>query len=175
MASGGRRISCYRVFAENGAPATLARVTPRAFDSPIWCSSQHRGVHGLLLYLKHTAPHVASSYAYVNPVVAVLLGRLILGEPLTWRVLVATALIVPGVLAMTLMPMKQEDLNGSKKSKSFSSGKPRLMRLWSLQPSQLDVKAVGGLARGLLAQRFYGERPGVTGNHPQLDRVQGRP
>ncbi len=38
-----------------------------------------------------------STYAYVNPVVAVLLGFLVLGEPLTPRTLVASAVIVVAV------------------------------------------------------------------------------
>ena len=38
-----------------------------------------------------------TTYAYVNPVIAVILGAIILGEPLTWRVAVAGALIVVAV------------------------------------------------------------------------------
>ena len=38
-----------------------------------------------------------STYAYVNPVVAVLLGWLVLGEPLTMRTIVASAVIVVAV------------------------------------------------------------------------------
>lgn len=40
----------------------------------------------------------AGTYAYVNPVIAVLLGALVLGEPLTPSVAVATAVILVGVL-----------------------------------------------------------------------------
>jgi drug/metabolite transporter (DMT)-like permease len=42
----------------------------------------------------------AATYAYVNPVVAVLLGALILHEPLTPRTVVATVVIVGAVVAM---------------------------------------------------------------------------
>ena len=38
-----------------------------------------------------------STYAYVNPVVAVFLGALVVGEPITLRTLVASAVIVIGV------------------------------------------------------------------------------
>ena len=38
-----------------------------------------------------------ATYAYVNPVVAVILGSLILGEPLTARTVVAAAVIVLAV------------------------------------------------------------------------------
>ena len=39
-----------------------------------------------------------STYAYVNPVVAVLAGIVILGEPLTWREGVGAALVVGSVV-----------------------------------------------------------------------------
>ena len=37
------------------------------------------------------------TYAYVNPIVAVLLGWAVLGEPVTWRTVVAAAVILLGV------------------------------------------------------------------------------
>lgn len=49
-------------------------------------------------YLLRTArPAVAATYAFVNPVVAVLLGWLFAGESLTWRVAVASVLILAAV------------------------------------------------------------------------------
>ena len=38
-----------------------------------------------------------ATYAYVNPVVAVILGSIVLGEPLTARTVVAAAVIVLAV------------------------------------------------------------------------------
>jgi drug/metabolite transporter (DMT)-like permease len=50
------------------------------------------------VWLLRSAPtSLVSTYAYVNPVVAVLLGRLFLREAVTWRVLVAGAVIVAAV------------------------------------------------------------------------------
>jgi drug/metabolite transporter (DMT)-like permease len=50
-------------------------------------------------WLLHNAPiSIVSTYAYVNPVVAVLLGAAFLGEPLTMRTLVAGAAIVVSVV-----------------------------------------------------------------------------
>jgi drug/metabolite transporter (DMT)-like permease len=43
-----------------------------------------------------------STYAYVNPVVAVLLGWAVLGEPLTARTGMAAAVIVAAVAMITL-------------------------------------------------------------------------
>ncbi len=50
--------------------------------------------------LKHTPVSTVSTYAYVNPIVAVGLGALILGEQLSPRTLVASALIIGAVVAM---------------------------------------------------------------------------
>jgi drug/metabolite transporter (DMT)-like permease len=47
------------------------------------------------------APARVATYAYVNPIVAVLLGALMAGEPLTPRTLLAAAVIVGGVVAIT--------------------------------------------------------------------------
>lgn len=47
--------------------------------------------------LAHMRTTHASLYAYVNPVVAVILGRLILNEPLTWLSVLAMVVILSGV------------------------------------------------------------------------------
>ena len=47
--------------------------------------------------LNHLPVSFVSLYAYINPVVAVALGTLLLGEPLTIRIVVAVAVIVMGV------------------------------------------------------------------------------
>jgi drug/metabolite transporter (DMT)-like permease len=46
-------------------------------------------------------PSAVSTYAYVNPVVAVFLGWLVLHEPLSSRTLVAAAIIVGAVALIT--------------------------------------------------------------------------
>ena len=47
--------------------------------------------------LRVASPVLVSTYAYVNPVVAVLLGWLFAGEPLTGKTLGAAAVILTGV------------------------------------------------------------------------------
>jgi drug/metabolite transporter (DMT)-like permease len=54
--------------------------------------------------LDHVAPRVAGTYAFVNPVVAVLLGWWLLGEHLGVRVLTATAVVATGVALIVLAP-----------------------------------------------------------------------
>lgn len=50
-------------------------------------------------WLLHNAPvSLMSTYAYVNPVVAVLLGNLLADEPLNGRILVAAAIIIGSVI-----------------------------------------------------------------------------
>lgn len=51
--------------------------------------------------LKHTRPALATSTAYVNPVIAVGLGALLLAEPVTGLELLAMLLVLAGVLLVT--------------------------------------------------------------------------
>jgi drug/metabolite transporter (DMT)-like permease len=51
--------------------------------------------------MKHSTPARVSTYAYVNPLVAVFLGWLILGEPITMRTVAAAAIIVLSVAVIT--------------------------------------------------------------------------
>jgi drug/metabolite transporter (DMT)-like permease len=48
--------------------------------------------------LKYSTPARAATYAYVNPVVAVLLGVLLAGEPFTPRIAIAMAVIIAAVM-----------------------------------------------------------------------------
>lgn len=58
--------------------------------------------------LRVSTPARVSTYAYVNPVVAVLLGWALAGEALTARMLIAAAVIVSGVALITLAPRRVE-------------------------------------------------------------------
>ena len=51
--------------------------------------------------MKHSTPARVSTYAYVNPVVAVLLGWLVLGEPVSARTVTAAAIIIASVAIIT--------------------------------------------------------------------------
>jgi len=54
-------------------------------------------------YAVRTLPtNVVATYAYINPIVAVLLGALILKEPLTWNVLAGGCAIVLSVVAIVI-------------------------------------------------------------------------
>ena len=61
------------------------------------------GFSSYVWLLHATTPTRASTYAYVNPIVAVLIGWLFGGEALPARVLVAAALIIAAVAAITTL------------------------------------------------------------------------
>jgi drug/metabolite transporter (DMT)-like permease len=57
-------------------------------------------VGGFVAYtyaLRHLPVSFVSLYAYINPVIAVALGVLVLHEPFTWRMAISAALVLAGV------------------------------------------------------------------------------
>ncbi|MFD4721717.1 EamA family transporter [Streptomyces sp. NPDC058423] len=99
MVAGG--IGCLLVALGRGEQRdfVLAEVSGRS-----WTALAYLVVFGSLIaftayaWLLHSAPlSLVATYAYVNPVVAVLLGALVLGERLTWPIAVGGAVVVAGV------------------------------------------------------------------------------
>ncbi len=62
---------------------------------------------GYTYLINHATPARAATYAYVNPVVAVFLGWLFRGEPLTIKTLIAAAIIVGSVVIITTYNSKR--------------------------------------------------------------------
>jgi drug/metabolite transporter (DMT)-like permease len=60
------------------------------------------GFTAYLWLMRNTPTAVASTYAFVNPIIAVFLGWALVGEPITSRTLIAAAVIVAGVVVITL-------------------------------------------------------------------------
>jgi drug/metabolite transporter (DMT)-like permease len=50
-----------------------------------------------------------SMYAYINPVIAVLLGWILLAEPFGWRIALATTIILSGVALVKGKSKKKEE------------------------------------------------------------------
>ena len=78
--------------------------TPGSYSAQAWAAWAFLvlvgSVLGLTAYnwlLQSTSVSLAATYAYVNPVVAVFLGWLILSEPVTGSTLVGAAVVVAGV------------------------------------------------------------------------------
>jgi drug/metabolite transporter (DMT)-like permease len=61
------------------------------------------GFTAYIWLLRHTSPARATTYAYVNPVVAILLGWSIADEPVTLRIGLAATVIISGVVAITTL------------------------------------------------------------------------
>ena len=57
--------------------------------------------------IHHESPTKVGTYAYVNPVVAVLVGYFLGGEPLGTRTIVGTALVLVSVVVITTAPAKK--------------------------------------------------------------------
>jgi drug/metabolite transporter (DMT)-like permease len=62
------------------------------------------GYTAYMYALRHASPTIVGTYAYVNPVVAVLLGWLVLHESVTVRTFAAMGLILGAVLMIQLPP-----------------------------------------------------------------------
>jgi drug/metabolite transporter (DMT)-like permease len=80
------------------------------------------GFSSFVYVLHSTTPARASTYAYVNPIVAVLIGWSIGGETLGPRVLLAAVLIIAAVAAITTLGTRKnsnvlEELSGTKESR----------------------------------------------------------
>jgi len=68
----------------------------------LWVFGSLVAFTGYAWLLRNARPVVATSYAYVNPILAVLIGAALYGEPLSWTTAIANILIVGAVmLALT--------------------------------------------------------------------------
>ena len=67
------------------------------------------GYTAYIFLLRSTTPAKAGTYAYVNPVVAVVLGWGLAGEELTLRMLMAAAVIIGGVALISLGRVRGEE------------------------------------------------------------------
>jgi drug/metabolite transporter (DMT)-like permease len=74
------------------------------------------GFTAYMWLLKVTTPARVSTYAYVNPVVAVMLGWALGGESLNWRTILSAAVIVPAVVCITRGPSGAKQVAGSPKA-----------------------------------------------------------
>jgi drug/metabolite transporter (DMT)-like permease len=82
---------------------------PRTITTASWLGWLYLVTFGSLIgftayiyLLKAVSPAKASTYAYVNPIVAVLLGWAVLGEPVSPRTMLAAAIILGGVAMISI-------------------------------------------------------------------------
>ena len=65
------------------------------------------GFTAFIWLMKHSTPARVYTYTYVNPIVAVFLGWLILNEPVGSRLLIASGVIIAGVATITMAKTKK--------------------------------------------------------------------
>jgi len=87
-----------RITSMPGVPSLLALLYMIIFGSLIAFSA-----YGYVL--RNVRPALATSYAYVNPVVAVCLGVMLAGESITVLTIVAMVVILIGVALISLGPI----------------------------------------------------------------------
>jgi drug/metabolite transporter (DMT)-like permease len=82
-----------------GERIDVGEFAPESWWAWAWLIAASIGGYSAFTWLLGHAPlSLTATYAYVNPVVAVLLGFLVLGEPLTRDVLVGLTVVVGGVV-----------------------------------------------------------------------------
>ncbi|MGZ8833896.1 MAG: EamA family transporter, partial [Thermoanaerobaculia bacterium] len=95
-----------------GEPARLS-FTPRTFFALAYLTifGSIIAYSAYVYALAHMRTTQSSLYAYVNPIVAVILGWLILGEQLTWVSILAMVVILAGVALVQTAAMRKRNLS----------------------------------------------------------------
>lgn len=103
MITGGTLLLLVGMAAGEAATFSWARISARSITAFIYLTliGSLVGFTAYSWLLKVSTPARVSTYAYVNPVIAVFLGWAIGGETLTIRILCAATVIVLGVIIMT--------------------------------------------------------------------------
>jgi drug/metabolite transporter (DMT)-like permease len=103
MLAGGGLLIVAAVFAGELGRMDLAHASSRSILGFLYLVTFGSliGFTAYVYLLAHTTAAKAATYAYVNPVVAVLLGWAFANEPVTSRTLIAAAVILAGVAIIT--------------------------------------------------------------------------
>jgi len=103
MLAGGAALLIASIIAGEGANFEIAAVSTRSLLALAYLIvfGAIIGFSAYLWLLRVSTPARVSTYAYVNPIVAVLLGWALAGEALTMRMGIAAAIIIAGVALIT--------------------------------------------------------------------------
>jgi drug/metabolite transporter (DMT)-like permease len=100
----------------SGVAGEFSRVQPGEISLESWLGLAYLIVAGSLvafttyMWLLRNAPTaLVGTYAYVNPFVAVLLGTVILDEPLGWRTLVGGGIVIAAVAMIVRAPKQSPE------------------------------------------------------------------
>jgi drug/metabolite transporter (DMT)-like permease len=104
MIAGGLCLVAFAVVTGEPAQMDLAHASTRSVLGFLYLVTFGSlvGFTAYVYLLAHTSAAKAATYAYVNPVVAVLLGWAFANEPVTMRTLLAAAVILAGVATITV-------------------------------------------------------------------------
>jgi drug/metabolite transporter (DMT)-like permease len=92
----------------------------RSVSATAWLSLAYLIVAGSIVaftayvwLIHHESPTKVGTYAYVNPVVAVLVGYFLGGESLGSRTIVGTVLVLVSVIVITAIPTRKPEIAGA--------------------------------------------------------------
>src|SRR5215472_6469817 len=87
---------------------------PHAVSARAWLALAYLTVAGAIVgftayvwLLHHESPTKVGTYAYVNPIVAVIVGYFLGGETIGPRTILGTLLVLASILVITMMPKKR--------------------------------------------------------------------
>lgn len=90
---------------------------PQAVSTKAWLALAYLIVAGSIVaytayvwLIHHESPTKVGTYAYVNPVVAVLIGYFLGGEALGLRTIMGTGLVLVSVVVITITPAKKTEI-----------------------------------------------------------------
>lgn len=126
MVAGGAVLLAYALLSGDAAGIVAAGASPRAIFSWIYLVV-FGSVVAFTAYtwlLGRVAPALVSTYAFVNPAVALALGALVVGEPLNARTGLAAALIV-GAVALIVLPARRRQSPALSVALAAAAGRAR--------------------------------------------------
>lgn len=121
MIAGGALLMILSLFSGEWQQLNFAAMSARSILSWVYLAvfGSLIGFSAYIWLLKVSTPSKVTTYAYVNPVVAVFFGWALAGEELSMRTILASAVIVASVIIITL----PKSFNGWRKS-FFASKTP---------------------------------------------------
>ncbi|MBA4136504.1 MAG: hypothetical protein C0518_04220 [Opitutus sp.] len=109
MVTGSAWLFAASLLAGEPSTLTLAAFTPKAVGAWVYLTlvGSLVGFTAFVWLMKHSTPAKVYTYTYVNPIVAVFLGWLILDEHVDSRIFVAASIIIAGVAIITISKVKK--------------------------------------------------------------------
>jgi drug/metabolite transporter (DMT)-like permease len=107
--AGGVTLWIGGIFSGEARTLHLAGVSTRSWMALAYliCFGSMMGFTAYIYILKHSTATRVATYAFVNPVVALFLGWLLIGESITLRTILAAAVILAAVLLVITAPHRE--------------------------------------------------------------------